>query len=67
MSDYKYEMQMIAEELAFDETGQEFYDLSQDDQYEFFIQAEEKWIDRITAKTDADYDRYRDQELNGTN
>ena len=49
-SDYKYEMQMIAEDLAEQKYGREFYNLPKDTQYQIFLQAEEVWMDKaITA------------------
>jgi hypothetical protein len=47
MSDYKYEMQMRAEELAEMETGMDFYDLPASKQDALFSRASEDWI---TAK-----------------
>lgn len=44
--DYKYEMQLIAEELAQDRYSKEFYDLSETMQHELYSEAMRVWKDR---------------------
>ncbi len=44
--DYKYEIQLIAEELAEERYGKDFYDLSQDEQYTVFTEAQKQWVER---------------------
>lgn len=46
MNDYKYEIQLLAEEAAYNETGKEFYDLPLLEQYEIFQDAEILWAER---------------------
>jgi hypothetical protein len=51
-SDYKYEMQMIAEEEAFEKYGKDFYSLSWDQREELYLKAEGKWFDRQCSRAD---------------
>jgi hypothetical protein len=51
--DYKYEMQMRAEELAEEEYGVDFYALSQDQQFTVFERARQDWIDARVSKADS--------------
>jgi hypothetical protein len=56
--DYKYEMQVIAEEIAQECYGKDFYELTPHQQFTTFSEAEGRWVDRISARTDDDtYDR----------
>lgn len=50
--DYKYEMQMIAEEKAEEEYGMDFYDLPSDVQSSVFGEAEQEYIDRRMMQAD---------------
>lgn len=49
MSDYKYEIQVIAEDLAIEEYNTDFYDLDEADQYNVFTKAQEIWSERYFA------------------
>ncbi len=51
ISDYKYDMQMRAEEIA-EEEGTEFYALSSDKQDVIFNKAKEWWIDVQLCRAD---------------
>ena len=72
MSDYKYEMQMEAEDLAVtfvDPTGElgidgmeAFYSLSDDQQTKIFLQAEENWVQRKAIEAEAKYDKLNDDD-----
>jgi len=44
--DYKYDMQMIAEELAEERFGKDFYDLPQDVQFQLFEEAMGQYVER---------------------
>lgn len=46
-SDYKYAIQMIAEEMAEEKYGKDFYDLSDDAQYEVYTEASRRYWDRL--------------------
>lgn len=46
MSDYKMEIQEIAEEIAQDEYGKDFYSLTSDEQYQVYLQAQERWSEK---------------------
>lgn len=59
--DYKYEMQMRAEELA-DEMGVDYYDLPQNKQYELYEQAREGWIEARLAQADLARKRVREND-----
>jgi len=50
--DYKYEMQMRAEEIAEERFSCDFYDLPQDRQYAVFKEAMEDWTEALYAKAD---------------
>jgi len=52
MSDYKYEMQMIAEDLA-SENGCEYFNLDSVSQCEYFEKAISVWNDKRGAQIDA--------------
>ena len=58
--DYKYDMQMIAEELAEERYGREFYDLPKNLQYETFSEAMQAYSDRLADR--ADYLRKAERE-----
>ena len=58
--DYKYEMQMIAEEKAEEEYGMDYYDLPADVQYNVFRSAEEEYFERQAHGADLMRDRMRD-------
>jgi hypothetical protein len=58
--DYKYEMQLIAEQIAEDEYGKDFYELSQDLQYQVFTRAEREYVERACDR--ADYLRKAERE-----
>jgi hypothetical protein len=50
--DYKYEMQLLAEEIAKERYGKELYDLTYDKQYECFNSAMNKWTERMCDMAD---------------
>ncbi len=50
--DYKYDMQMIAEELAENRYGKDFYDLDDDTQYAVFNEAMGEYSDRMADMGD---------------
>ncbi len=59
--DYKYDMQMIAEEIAQEEYGEDFYDLPSDLQHQVFLRAEDRWVDRAASGADYLNDLAREQ------
>lgn len=50
--DYKYEMQLLAEEIAEQRYGKEFYDLTADQQYECFTAGSDKWVEQRCDQAD---------------
>jgi len=52
MRDMKYEIHLIAEEIAEREYGCEFYDLPNDKQTEVWNKAEAEWADRQADRSD---------------
>jgi len=44
--DYKYDMQMIAEELAEERFGKDFYELPQETQFQLFDEAMAQYVER---------------------
>jgi hypothetical protein len=46
MSDYKYEIQMIAEEIAEDEYGKDYHSLTDELQCAVYSRAMETWSER---------------------
>jgi len=50
-SDYKYDMQMRAEELAEEQFDVQFSELTPEDQDKLFAQAQEWWIDAQFSKS----------------
>lgn len=57
MSDYKYEMQEIADEMAQERYKMDFYDLSPRIQAILYSLAMFEWHDRMAAKAEALEDR----------
>ena len=57
MHDYKYEMQMLAEETAEAVYGKGFYELSRDEQYRVFRGAEEVWVEKMAGSADGREER----------
>jgi hypothetical protein len=53
MSDYKWQMQMRAEEIAQDRYEKDFYDLPESVQYEVFTEAMEGVTDGYVSRGDA--------------
>ena len=51
-SDYKYDMQMIAEDLAEERYGKDFYELSPDLRYECFNDAVREYSNRMADRGD---------------
>ena len=58
--DYKYEMQMEAERLAYEIYGKDFYDLPADLQATVYDDGQNSWIDKRMAEADAARDRQDD-------
>jgi hypothetical protein len=46
MSDYKYGMQLIAEELAEDRYGKGFYELTDEQQFSLYNEAMDQYVER---------------------
>ena len=46
MEDYKYQMQLIAEEMAEERYGKDFYDLPQDVQFTLYDEAMNQYVER---------------------
>jgi hypothetical protein len=61
MSDYKYEMQMIAEQVAYDDYGCDFFDLSSETQYNIFRKAEDTWSENMMAEAESLSDRLKER------
>ena len=57
MRDYKYEMQMLAEETAEEVYGKGFYKLSQEEQYRVFRGAEGDWVEKMAGSADGREER----------
>ncbi len=53
--DYKYGIQMIAEELADTGYQKEFYDLSEDLQQQIFLKAEEMYWENVRQRDELRY------------
>lgn len=51
-TDYKWEMQIIAEELAETLHGKDFYELDQDTQYAVYTKAMQSWSERQCDRAD---------------
>lgn len=58
--DYKYAMQMRAEEIAEEEYGMDFYDLPEHIQTKVFREAEEGHFDDMAHRADMMRDSLRD-------
>ena len=52
MSDYKYEMQMLAEEAAEEQHGKDFYSLSQAEQDRIYKRAMLDWHDKQVSRAE---------------
>lgn len=50
--DYKYEMQMLAEDIALEDYGMDFYSLNPAKQHEVFSRAMEEWSERQASRAD---------------
>ena len=50
--DYKYEIQMLAEEKAEEIHGTDFYSLSQDKQNRIYQQSSVSWLEKQYAKAE---------------
>jgi hypothetical protein len=57
MSDYKYEMQLLAEQRAEEVYGKDFSELPSDVQDRLFTGASEAWIDNKHAQAESLEDR----------
>jgi hypothetical protein len=62
MSDYKYEMQMIAEEAA-EEMGVDFSNLAPSEQCRLYSKAMDTWHDQQAERADMMRDAARDAEM----
>lgn len=58
--DYKWDMQVIAEELADKLYGKDFYDLDKDTQYAIYQRATVQYVERLADR--ADYLRKAERE-----
>lgn len=58
--DYKYGIQMVAEELAEEKYGMGFYDLTHKQQFEVYSEAQRQYFDRQADF--ADYHRKAERE-----
>lgn len=58
--DYKWAMQMEAEEIAEDEFGVDFYDLPQDKQLDVYQRGMDRYRDKILSRTDELLDRAKE-------
>jgi hypothetical protein len=52
MSDYKYEMQLLAEEKAEELHGKDFYSLSQAEQDRIYKRAMQDWHDKQASRAE---------------
>jgi len=52
MSDYKYDIQMIAEAFAEQRYGKDFYDLTENQKYLVFSEAETTWCEKKSMQAD---------------
>ena len=52
MSDYKFDMQLIAEQIAENRYGRDFYELPIELQIEVFGEATQEWSDRQADRAD---------------
>jgi hypothetical protein len=50
--DYKWDMQVIAEELAEKLYGKDFYDLDRNTQYAVYTQATQQYVERLCDRGD---------------
>jgi hypothetical protein len=50
--DYKYDMQVMAEELAEERFGRDFYSLSDEMQYAIYREAQGNYTDRLADRAD---------------
>jgi len=63
MSDYKYEMQMLAEEAAEEKYGKDFYSLPADQQSQLYSKAMDTWHDQRAERADMARDMARDAKM----
>lgn len=58
--DYKYDVQLIAEDLAVDTYNLDFYELTDEQQYEIYTRAQNVYFERLADN--ADYLRKAERE-----
>lgn len=58
--DYKWDIQCLAEQIADEQFGVDFYDLSGQRRYEVFMEAERRYVERACDR--ADYMRKAERE-----
>lgn len=63
MSDYKYEMQLLAEQAAEEKYGKDFSELPSDLQDELYHHAIDDWHDQRAESADMMHDAARDKEM----
>jgi hypothetical protein len=63
MSDYKYEMQLLAEQAAEDKYGKDFSELSPTVQDELYRRAMDDWHDQRAEQADTMRDAARDAAM----
>jgi hypothetical protein len=61
--DYKWDIQLIAEEMAMEQYGKEFYDLSSYGQQAVYEQAMDKYHNRLADRADYLRKAQREDEL----
>lgn len=52
MSDYKYEMQLLAEQAAEEQYDKDFYDLSPEEQDKLYNKAMQDWHDQRVSQAE---------------
>ena len=63
MSDYKYEMQQLAEQAAEEQYGKDFSELPPDVQGKLYSDAMDDWGDQQSARAEDARDAARDREM----
>ena len=53
MSDYKYEMQLLAEQAAEDQFGKDFYSLASEQQDKLYREAMDDWHDNKVSQAES--------------
>ena len=61
-TDYKYAMQVVAEEIAETEYDKDFYDLPQEIQDKVYNMGVDRFTDKMISKVDALLDREKEKQ-----